>query len=190
MYPSRGNQPRSLFQIRYPNGVRPSASNGHRADRTIITTKKPVRMSSQATLPSACFRLWPRSLTSPMTNPIARWTYAARMERTMKSVICSSFSSGAWTGMLTPRIPEQDGRIRLRGRRFHVFGAMVLLELRDEQPREASELALEFLEGFRRDPAFDDERVIRHGESERGFCLLDRHLEVSLRGGEKAGVPL
>src|SRR2546422_4151513 len=88
------------------------------------------------------------------------------------------------------RIPEQDGRIRLRGRRFHVFGAMVLLELRDEQPREASELALEFLEGFRRDPAFDDECVIRHGESERGFCLLDRHLEVSLRGGEKAGVPL
>src|SRR5207247_10821657 len=55
------------------------------------------------------------------------------------------------------RIPEQDGRIRLRGRRFHVFGAMVLLELRDEQPREASELALEFLERFRRDPAFDDD---------------------------------
>src|SRR5881628_1291496 len=105
MYPSRGNQPRSLFQIRYPNGVRPSASRGHRADRTIMTTKKPVRMSSQATLPSACFRLWPRSLTSPMTNPIARWTYAARMERTMKSVICSSFSSGAWSAILGVNIP-------------------------------------------------------------------------------------
>src|SRR5213594_2982514 len=88
------------------------------------------------------------------------------------------------------RIPEQDGRIRLCGRRFHVFGAMILLELRDEQPRETSELALEFLEGFRRDPAFDDECVIRHGESERRFRLLDGHLEVSLRGGEESGVPL
>src|SRR2546427_4264192 len=88
------------------------------------------------------------------------------------------------------RIPEQDGRIRLCGRRFHGFGAMILPELRDEQPGEASELALKFLEGFRRDPAFDDERVIRHGESERRFRLLDRHFEASLRGGEKAGVPL
>src|SRR3989449_1574731 len=88
------------------------------------------------------------------------------------------------------RIPEQDGRIRLRGRRFRVFGAMILFEFGDEQPREASEPALEFLEGFRRDPAFDDERVIRHGESERGFRLLDGHFEVSLRGGEEAGVPL
>src|SRR2546426_746539 len=88
------------------------------------------------------------------------------------------------------RIPEQDGRIRLRGRRFRVFGAMILFEFGDEQPREASEPALEFLEGFRRDPAFDDERVIRHGESERGFRLLDRHFEVSLRGGEEPGVPL
>ena len=67
---------------------------------------------------------------------------------------------------------------------------MILFEFGDEQPREASEPALEFLEGFRRDPAFDDERVIRHGESERGFRLLDRHFEVSLRGGEEPGVPL
>src|SRR5207249_10887246 len=88
------------------------------------------------------------------------------------------------------RIPEQDGRIRLRGRRFHALGALILFEFGDEKPREASELALEFLEGLGRDPAFDDERVIRQGESERGFRLLDGHLEVSLRGGEKAGVPL
>src|SRR5213593_1845907 len=88
------------------------------------------------------------------------------------------------------RIPEQDGRIRLRGGRFGMFGSMILLEFGDEQPREASELALEFLEGFRWDPAFDDERVVRHGESERRFRLLDGHLEVSLRGGEESGVPL
>src|SRR5207247_8232763 len=69
------------------------------------------------------------------------------------------------------RIPEQDGRIRLRGRRFHALGALILFEFGDEKPREASELALEFLEGLGRDPAFDDERVIRHGESERG-CRL------------------
>src|SRR5438128_1257081 len=88
------------------------------------------------------------------------------------------------------RIPEQDGRIRLRGGRFGMFGSMILLEFGDEQPREASELALEFLEGFRWDPAFDDERVVRHGESDRRLRFLHRHLEMSLRGDEEAGIPL
>jgi len=88
------------------------------------------------------------------------------------------------------RIPEQDGRIRLWGRGFDMFGPMILLEFGHEQPREALEPALEFLEGFRRDPAFHDERVIRHGEPERRFRFLHRHLEMSLRGGEEAGVAL
>src|SRR3989454_774118 len=88
------------------------------------------------------------------------------------------------------RIPEQDGRIRLRGRRLDMFGPMILLQFGHEQTGEALELGFEFLEGFRRDPAFDDERVVRHGESERRLRFLHRHLEMSLRDGEEAGVPL
>src|SRR5256712_1444279 len=88
------------------------------------------------------------------------------------------------------RIPDQDGRIRLRGRRLDMFRPMILLQFGHEQTREALELGFEFLEGFRRDPAFDDERVVRDGESERRLRVLHRHLEMSLRDGEEAGVPL
>ncbi len=70
-----------------------------------------------------------------------------------------------------------------------MFRRVVVLEFGHVQTLEASKPALEFLKRLSWDPTFDDECVIRHGESQWRLRFLHGHLEAGPRGGEESGIP-